>query len=71
MATPLLSNDISSIQETNQVKRQQHLNPWEDLVFFSLGQLVGVREQGICSDNATFTAKGMQCLWKADYGLGR
>nr|KAF6343036.1 hypothetical protein mPipKuh1_010756 [Pipistrellus kuhlii] len=33
MATPLLPNDISSIQVTNHVKRQQHLNSWKDLIF--------------------------------------
>lgn len=37
---------------------------------FSLGRLVRVGEQGIYSDNATFATNGMQCLWKADYGLG-
>lgn len=38
---------------------------------FSLGQLVGVREQGISSDNATFAANRMQASLEGSYGLGR
>lgn len=71
MATPLLPNYISSIQVTNQVKRQQHLNSWEDLICWIWVQLVGVREQGICSDNATFAANRMQASLEGSYGLGR
>lgn len=71
MATPLLPNYISSIQVTNQVKRQQHLNSWEDLICWVWVQLVGVREQDLCSDNATFAANRMQASLEGSYGLGR